>query len=142
MDKMICHLQMDMVGRNEESDTEPASENEDTIHLVGSRRLSSELHAIVLSMNKYVNFRFEYDEEDVFGRSDHVNFHNKGVPVAFLFDGFHPDYHQPTDTVDKIQFRKIASAARLFYLVGFEAAQREVAFKKDAGGSTSNQKAA
>lgn len=142
MDKMICHLQMDMVGRNEESDTEPASENEDTIHLVGSRRLSSELHALVLSMNKYVNFRFEYDEEDVFGRSDHVNFHNKGVPVAFLFNGFHPDYHQPTDTVDKIQFRKIASAARLFYLVGFEAAQREAAFKKDAGGSTSNQKAA
>ncbi|GIV01602.1 MAG: hypothetical protein KatS3mg015_0432 [Fimbriimonadales bacterium] len=142
MDKMICHLQMDMVGRNEETDTEPASENEDTIHLVGSKRLSSELHALVLSMNKYVNFRFEYDEEDVFGRSDHVNFHNKGVPVAFLFDGFHPDYHQPTDTVDKINFRKIASAARLFYLVGIEAAQRDAPFKKDSGGSASNRKAA
>ena len=141
-EKMICHLQMDMVGRNEESSQEPAAENVDTIHLVGSKRLSSELHALVLEMNRYVNFRFEYDEEDVFSRSDHVNFHNKGIPVAFLFDGFHPDYHQPTDTVDKINLDKIANAARLFYLVAFEAANREAPFKKDSGDAASKEKAA
>ncbi|MEW5884379.1 MAG: M20/M25/M40 family metallo-hydrolase [Armatimonadota bacterium] len=141
-EKMICHLQMDMVGRNEESETEPASENGDTIHLVGSKRLSSELHALVLAMNRHVNFRFEYDEEDVFSRSDHVNFHNKGIPVAFLFDGFHPDYHQPSDTVDKINLEKIANAARLFYLVAFEAANRDAPFKKDSGGAASKEKAA
>ncbi|MER3413120.1 MAG: hypothetical protein C4341_02555 [Armatimonadota bacterium] len=141
-EKMICHLQMDMVGRNEESSQEPAAENVDTIHLVGSKRLSSELHALVLAMNRYVNFRFEYDEEDVFSRSDHVNFHNKGIPVAFLFDGFHPDYHQPTDTVDKINLDKIANAARLFYLVAFEAANREAPFKKDSGDAASKEKAA
>lgn len=142
LEKMICHLQMDMVGRNEESQTEPASENVDTIHLVGSKRLSSELHALVLAMNRYVNFRFEYDEEDVFSRSDHVNFHNKGIPVAFLFDGFHPDYHQPSDTVDKINREKIANAAKLFYLVAFEAANRDGPFKKDSGGAVSKEKAA
>lgn len=141
-EKMICHLQMDMVGRNEESATESASENIDTIHLVGSKRLSSELHELVLAMNRHVNFRFEYDEEDVFSRSDHVNFHNKGIPVAFLFDGFHPDYHQPTDTVDKISLDKIANAARLFYLVAFEAANRDAPFKKDSGGTVSKEKAA
>lgn len=141
-EKMICHLQMDMVGRNEESQTEPASENVDTIHLVGSKRLSSELHSLVLAMNRYVNFRFEYDEEDVFSRSDHVNFHNKGIPVAFLFDGFHPDYHQPTDTVDKINLEKVANAAKLFYLVAFEAANRDAPFKKDSGDAASKTKAA
>jgi hypothetical protein len=141
-EKMICHLQMDMVGRNEESQVEPASENADTIHLVGSKRLSSELHSLVLAMNRYVNFRFEYDEEDVFSRSDHVNFHNKGIPIAFLFDGFHPDYHQPTDTIDKINLEKIVNAARLFYLVAYEAANRDAPFKKDSGGATTKEKAA
>lgn len=56
----------------------------------------------------------------------------KGIPIAFLFDGFHPDYHQPTDTPDKINFDKIVSAARLFYLVAHELATREERPKKDA----------
>lgn len=131
MEKMTCELQMDMVGRNEESKDEKASDNVDTIHLVGSKRISTELHNAVLEANKHVNFRFEYDEEDVYTRSDHYQFASKGVPIAFLFDGFHPDYHQPTDTVDKINFDKIANAARLFYLVGMDAANRPAMFKRE-----------
>jgi hypothetical protein len=121
---MVAELQMDMVGRNEQSDNEPASENTDTIHLVGSQRLSTQLHQLVLEMNKFVGFKFEYDEEDVYTRSDHYQFASKGVPIAFLFSGFHPDYHQPTDTIEKINFGKIVNAAKLFYLVAHEAGTR------------------
>ncbi|MND04071.1 hypothetical protein D3C83_241820 [compost metagenome] len=46
------------------------------------------------------------------------------MPIAFLFSGFHPDYHQPTDTIEKINFDKIANAAKLFYMVAHEAANR------------------
>ena len=61
---------------------------------------------------------FEYDEEDrVDGRSDHASFSEKGIPVAFLFGGFNPHYHKPSDTMDGINFSKIANAARLNYLV-------------------------
>jgi hypothetical protein len=121
---MVCELQMDMVGRNEEKDGDLPSDNVDTIHLVGSQRLSTQLHQLCLDMNKYVGFKFEYDEEDVYTRSDHYQFASKGVPIAFLFSGFHPDYHQPTDTPDKINFDKIVNAAKLFYLVAHEAATR------------------
>lgn len=121
---MVAELQMDMVGRNEEKENEPASDNVDTIHLVGSQRLSTQLHELALEMNKYVGFKFEYDEEDVYTRSDHYQFASKGVPIAFLFSGFHPDYHQPTDTIEKINFDKIANAAKLFYMVAHEAATR------------------
>ena len=121
---MIAELQMDMVGRNEEKEGETPAENVDTLHLVGSQRLSTQLHQLCLDMNKYVNFRFEYDEEDVYSRSDHYQFASKGVPIAFGFSGFHPDYHQPTDTVDKINFDKIANTAKLFYLIAHEAAMR------------------
>ena len=121
---MVCELQMDMVGRNEEKEGEAPSDNVDTIHLVGSQRLSSQLHQLCLDMNKYIGFKFEYDEEDVYSRSDHYQFASKGVPIAFVFSGFHPDYHQPTDTVDKINFDKISNTAKLFYLVAQEAAKR------------------
>jgi Zn-dependent M28 family amino/carboxypeptidase len=82
-------------------------------------------------MNKYVGFRFKYDAEDVYTRSDHYNFAAKGIPIAFLFDGFHPDYHQPTDTVDKIDFAKIVNAARLYYLSVMSVANRPLPLKKD-----------
>ena len=113
---MICMFNIDMVGRNEETPNETSAENEGAIHLVGSKKGESDIDQIVQDANKYLGFRFEYDEEDVFGRSDQINFYRQGVPVAFLFGGFHPDYHQSTDKVTKINFNKIAAAARLYYI--------------------------
>ncbi len=115
---MICMLNLDMIGRNEESASEPASENVNTIHLVGSKDHSQQLHQIVERANESVGFVFEYDEEDrVDGRSDHASFSARNIPVTFLFGGFSPYYHKPTDTMDGINFSKIANAARLDYLV-------------------------
>jgi Zn-dependent M28 family amino/carboxypeptidase len=116
VENMICMFNIDMVGRNEETKDETSEENEGAIHLVGSKKGESDIHSLIETANQYVGFRFEYDEEDVFGRSDQINFYRKGVPVAFLFGGFHPDYHQSTDKVTKINFKKIASAAKLYYI--------------------------
>ncbi len=115
---MICMLNIDMIGRDEETASEPASENRTTIHLVGSKDHSAELHAMTEKANESVGFIFEYDEENrVDGRSDHASFSEKGIPVTFLFGGFNPHYHKPTDTMDGINFSKIANAARLDYLL-------------------------
>lgn len=124
LDDMICMLNIDMIGRNEETAAEPASENENTIHLVGSRDHSVQLHEMVQQANESVGFVFEYDEEErVDGRSDHASFSNRGIPVTFLFGGFSPYYHKPTDTLEGINFAKIANAAKLDYLVLMMAAE-------------------
>jgi Zn-dependent M28 family amino/carboxypeptidase len=123
LEKMVCMLNIDMVGRNEEKEGETAAENEKTLHLIGSQQGQTTLHEIILAANRHVNFTFEYDEEGVFGRSDQASFYNKGIAVAFLFGGFHPDYHQPSDELARIDFDKISSAARLFYLTAFGAAE-------------------
>ncbi|MFZ4083018.1 MAG: M28 family metallopeptidase [Pirellula sp.] len=123
LEKMICMLNVDMVGRNEEKPNEPASENVRSLHLVGSEKGDKSLHALILEANKAINFEFEFDEEGVFGRSDQINFFKKGTSVAFLFGGFHPDYHRTTDTPDKINYAKIASAAKLYFLVTHMAAE-------------------
>jgi hypothetical protein len=121
---MICMLNIDMIGRNEETASEPASDNINTIHLVGSKDHSMQLHQMTEKANESVGFVFEYDEEErVDGRSDHASFSEKGIPVTFLFGGFSPYYHKPTDTMDGINFSKIANAARLNYLVLMMAAE-------------------
>jgi hypothetical protein len=85
-------------------------------------------------MNKHIGFEFEYDEESVYERSDHANFARKGVPITFLFSGFHPDYHRPTDTIEKISFDKIVNSARLNYLVLEKVGGMTENLKLDAGG--------
>ncbi len=122
LDKMICMLNIDMVGRNEEKGNESAADNERTLHLVGSRKGDLSLHDIVLQANQSVKLDFEYDEEGVFSRSDHINFFKKGTSIAFLFGGFHPDYHRTSDAPQKINYDKISAAARLYYLTCFLAA--------------------
>jgi hypothetical protein len=124
LERMVCMFNIDMVGRNEERDGEKPSENVQTIHLIGSKQGNPDLHDVIMQANQHINFDFEYDEESVFGRSDQANFFNKAhTSVAFLFGGFHPDYHQPTDQPDKINYDKIAAAARLYYLAIHLAAQ-------------------
>ena len=122
-DKMVGMLNIDMVGRNEETNAETAAENEGHLHLVGSKKGDTDLHQLVMKANQHIGFEFEFDEEDVFGRSDQINFYRQGVPVAFLFGGFHPDYHQPTDEIQEINYNKIAQAARLFYCCLFEVSE-------------------
>ena len=93
-----------------------------------------ELHELMQKANKSVHLRFLYDAEDVYTRSDHYMFASKGVPICFVFSGFHPDYHQPTDTPDKINYDKIANTAKLYYLAANMAANLDHKLKHDASG--------
>jgi len=125
-ENMIAELQMDMIGRNEEKRGERAEDNVNSLHLVGTKKLSDELHRLCLDANgKYVGFDYEWDEEGVFTRSDHAKFAAKNIPIAFFFTGFHPQYHRPDDTVDRINFPKLYRVAKLVYDIGFELAERD-----------------
>lgn len=124
LDKMVCMLNIDMVGRNEEKGGDKPEDNLRSLHLVGSQKGDKSLHDVIMEANKHVNLEFEFDEEGVFGRSDQANFFKKGISVAFLFGGFHPDYHRPTDLPSRINYDKIAAAAKLFYLTAHLAAEK------------------
>jgi len=41
--------------------------------------------------------------------SDHAPFAANKIPSCFFFTGIHPDYHRPTDTVDKINWNGLAA---------------------------------
>jgi Zn-dependent M28 family amino/carboxypeptidase len=51
---------------------------------------------------------FDLIESDDVGRSDHLSFYNKRVPVLHFFTGIHEDYHRPTDTPEKLNIDGMA----------------------------------
>ena len=48
----------------------------------------------------------------IFYRSDHYNFAKMGIPIAFFTVGLHPDYHRPTDTPDKIDYKEMQMVSK------------------------------
>ena len=63
-----------------------------------------------------------WPEERFYFRSDHFNFARKGVPVLFFFNGVHPDYHQVSDSPDKLNAEKEARIIQLVFYLGLEVA--------------------
>ncbi|MFT4033407.1 MAG: M28 family peptidase [Siphonobacter sp.] len=128
LENTVADLNIDMVGR-----IDKAHEGKpDYIYIIGSDKLSSELHAINEEANqKYTKLDLDYtfnDPNDVnrfYYRSDHYNFAAKKIPIIFYFNGVHDDYHRPTDDVEKIQFDKAEKTDRLVFYTAWELANRE-----------------
>lgn len=116
MKNTVANLNIDMIGRVDEAH----SDNEDYIYLIGSDRLSTELHYISEQANaEFTNLELDYrlnkdnDPNRYYYRSDHYNFAQKGVPVIFYFNGEHEDYHEPTDTPEKINYTLLKKRTKL-----------------------------
>src|SRR6185436_5980562 len=90
LDRTALMLNLDMVGRVRDGKV-----------YVGGVDSGSGLRAVVGEASRDGGLSVEM-RGDPFAPSDHTSFYTAGRPVLFLFTGAHPDYHRPTDTVDKI----------------------------------------
>nr|WP_321234066.1 M28 family metallopeptidase [uncultured Psychroserpens sp.] len=118
MSNTVANLNIDMIGRVDDSH----SDEEDYIYIIGANRLSTELHYISEEANdQFTNLNLDYslnsdsDPNRYYYRSDHYNFAQKGVPVIFYFNGEHEDYHEVTDTPDKINYPLLEKRAKLIF---------------------------
>ena len=126
---VVAQLNIDMIGRNKDNKASDAS----TVYAVGADRISTELHNTLIDANaslaRPLSINFEMndpsDSERIYYRSDHFSYASKGIPIIFFFSGLHPDYHQVTDTVDKIDFDKIARIGQLVYEIGRRLANQD-----------------
>jgi hypothetical protein len=64
------------------------------------------------------------EESDNIGRSDHLSFYNKKIPVLHFFTGIHGDYHRATDTSDKLNYQGMAKVSDLVMATALEIAAR------------------
>jgi peptidase M28-like protein len=133
LEKMVADLNIDMIGRSKPAgDTQPLDAHltdAGTVYLVGSNRISPELHQLSEETNgEFQKLKLDYyyndpnNPERIYFRSDHWNYAKHGVPIIFYFDGTHVDYHRPTDTVDKIDFAKMTQITRLVFETGWRIA--------------------
>lgn len=132
LENTVANLNIDMIGRYDENHLDDSN----YVYLIGSDKLSNELHQISERVNErysHFNLDYSYNKDDdpnrFYYRSDHYNFAKNNIPVIFYFSGVHEDYHKPTDTVEKIDFDKTARIARLVFLTAWELANREERIK-------------
>ena len=126
IDSIVAQLNIDMIGRNR--DDKPGEAN--TVYVVGSDRISSELHEINREANRGLAspMTIDYemndpsDPEQVYYRSDHYSYAAKGIPIIFFTTGLHSDYHANTDEVSKIEFGKLTKVTGLVYETGVRVA--------------------
>jgi Zn-dependent M28 family amino/carboxypeptidase len=129
LENTVANLNIDMIGRIDPKRTEG---DRNYVYLIGSDKLSTDLHNISEEVNsKYANVELDYtynDENDpnrFYYRSDHYNFAKNNIPVIFYFNGTHDDYHQASDTPDKIEYDLLANRARLVFYTAWEVANRD-----------------
>jgi hypothetical protein len=128
-----AQINFDMIGRNEATDprviTEISPDTSNQLGLIGTH-YSPDYRESVERQNKTVglNLTYKWDLDSynqVLFRSDQYPFLLRDIPAVWWFTGFHPDYHQVTDTVEKINFEKMAKILKLAYLSGFEFADEQ-----------------
>ena len=135
LEKTTADLNIDMVGR---IDPTYKGDSLNYVYIIGEEKLSSDLQKITNSINNEVGhleldrrFNDPNDPNRFYYRSDHYNFAAKGVPVLFYFNGTHKDYHQPSDTIEKINFDLMEKRVRFIFNTAWEIATRDEMLKRD-----------
>lgn len=117
IDSVVAQLNADMIGRN----------GPDSLYVVGpsaapggqSRVLGAVLDSVNGAMARPFTFNREWDSpthpEQIYFRSDHYSYAQKGIPIVFVTSGLHPQYHKPGDEVGLIDFDKLAHVGNLMY---------------------------
>lgn len=140
---IVTGLNIDMIGRAQNSNDIANGKNKllpksNEVFLIGSKMMSTELGEVSESVNKSfqnMSFNYKYDDpndpEQYFYRSDHFNYAKKGIPIIFYMDGDHDDYHQLSDSIEKIDFENMEKIARTVMATGWELANRPTRVKVD-----------
>jgi hypothetical protein len=134
--KVVADLNIDMIGRTKgpgftDPDATHVLVNPGEVMVVGPNVSSDDLEKTIETVNSgyqklVLNHFYDVTAPDathdnlgpqprgqrIFYRSDHYNFAKVGIPIAFFTTGLHPDYHQPTDTPEKIDYKEIQVVAK------------------------------
>ena len=116
-------INMDMVGRL----------NETNNLQIGGVGTATGLKALVYANTDTSIIKLTLSEEG-YGPSDHSSFYGKNIPVLFYFTGAHMDYHTPTDTWEKINYKGMVEISDLVFNVAKETASEDSRLQfKEAG---------
>jgi len=118
-------LNLDMIARDEahipqsQGVVDIPADTANEINLVGGFYSPDLLAAIQQANAKTgleISTKFDRDHDlNALFRCDHLPFLLHDVPAIWFFGGWHPGYHEPSDTVEKLNFTKLERVVRLVY---------------------------
>ena len=141
---VVADLNMDMIGRSKGADWKDSNATHVLVKpgevlVVGPNISSDDLEHTIETVNssyQHMDMNHFYDVtapdathdnlgpqpngQRIFYRSDHYNFAKMGIPIAFFTTGLHEDYHRPTDTPDKIDYKEMQQISRMMAAVAWE----------------------
>jgi peptidase M28-like protein len=128
LDRTAANLNMDMIGRDEETPTwnTTPEQNRNSLNIMGTL-YDPGLRAVVENENKTIGLKLDYktdadDRENWFARSDHYPFATKSIPMILFTTGEHADYHTENDTWNRIDYPKMEKIVRLIFLSSVDVA--------------------
>ncbi len=95
LDKVVAYVNADMVGR--------MRDNKLTLQGAGS---SHAWRRLIEKRDVAAGFNLAL-QDDPYLPTDVTSFYTKNVPVLNFFSGAHEDYHRPTDTADKLNYKDL-----------------------------------
>jgi hypothetical protein len=106
IDSTVIVINLDMVGR--ESKKKP---NERILFIDGKEEYNNFIDVLSLCniSSEQIIKPNSLDDATLFSISDHTSFQQKNIPAFLINTGIHSDYHQPTDTHEKLNYANMAS---------------------------------
>jgi Tol biopolymer transport system component len=95
LDKVVAYVNADMVGRM----------RDDKLTLQGAGS-SHAWRRLIEKRNVAAGFNLTL-QDDPYLPTDVTSFYTKNIPVLNFFTGAHEDYHRPTDTADKLNYKDL-----------------------------------
>jgi len=138
IEKTYCNLNLDMISREYEKSrlammARMFGENvpKEALEKIDVKKFVSlsydadtpELGTIIRENNNYVGLHLSMRaSSEGMGGSDHAPFAMNNIPWAFFIAAMTEDYHQPTDSVEKVSPELIEKISRITYLTAFRLA--------------------
>jgi aminopeptidase YwaD len=104
LSKVNAMINLDMVGRLQET----------SIAQISGVGTADGLRDLLNSANDTTLLKLTLSDEG-YGPSDHSSFYGKNIPVLFFSTGAHLDYHTPSDTYDRINYKGMITISSLVY---------------------------
>ncbi len=113
LDQIVAMINLDMIGRSKDGFLE-----------VSSISTGEGFEELLEKLNQGIGLDLKLNPE-ITDDSDHASFVRAKIPALFFFTGFHPDYHRPSDTFEKINIPDTLRVLRLVLRTSVELANRE-----------------
>jgi hypothetical protein len=110
---IILNLNYDMIARDSDNDT-----NRNKASMVYTKANAGIEEVTRQHIEQYnINLDLTYRaSERPSGGSDHAPFAQEGIPIFYFMAAMHPDYHLPSDELDKINWEKMVNIIKIGFL--------------------------